>query len=118
MKNNGKALGLLQMGPAGNATQAASAKKLKVVSDRYGCSIAYAQGYLEGEALRTRGAPPSDYARVGIDDFAVGFRAGYFLRTRRRSVPLAALNVKLVADSSRPDASSIVEEVPVLLSAS
>src|SRR6185295_20189385 len=102
METNHKALGLLQMGPAGNAAKVASAKKLKVVSDRYGCSIAYAQGYLEGEALRTRGAPPSHYALVGIDDFAVGFRAGYFLRNRRRSVPVAALEAKLVSDSSRP----------------
>ena len=118
MKSNDRTLGLLQMGPPGNATKVASAKKLKLLSDRHGCSIAYAQGYLEGEVFRSRGELPSDYARVGIDDFAVGFRAGYFLRNRRRSVPLAALNAKLVSDSSRPGASSIVEELPVLLSAS
>ena len=118
MKNDEKSLALLQMEPAGSATKVASAKKLKVVSDRYGCSIAYAQGYLEGEALRTRGAPASHYALVGIDDFAVGFRAGYFLRNRRRSVPVAALNAKLVSDSSGPGAGSIVEELSVLLSAS
>ena len=119
MKSNDRALGLLQMVPAGNATKVASAKKLKIVSDQYGCSIAYAHGYLEGEALRTRGAPASDYALVGIDDFAVGFRAGYFLRNRRRSAPVAALNAKLVSDdSSCPGVGSIVEEVPVLLSAS
>ena len=34
MKTDDKALGLLQMGPAGNTTKVTSAKKLKVVSDR------------------------------------------------------------------------------------
>ena len=118
MKTYERSLALLQMGPAGNPAKAAFAKKLKAISDQHGCSIAYAQGYLEGETLRTRGEPPSHYALVGIDDFAVGFRAGYFLRNRRRSVPVAALNAKLVSDSSRPGAGSIVEELPVLCSAS
>src|SRR5260221_14456124 len=107
MKSNDRTLGLLQMEPAGNAAKVASAKKLKLASDRHGCSIAYAQGYLEGEVQCARGEPASQYARVGIDDFAVGFRAGYFLRKRRRSVPVAALTAKLVSDSSRPDAGSI-----------
>ena len=64
------------------------------------------------------GEAPSTYALVGIDDFAVGFRAGYFLRNRRGSVPAVALSSRLVSGSPRPGANSIVEDLPALLSAS
>ena len=60
-----------------------SGKDLNALSEQYGFSIAHAEGYVEGEAFRSRGEAPSTYALVGIDDFAAGFRAGYFLRTRR-----------------------------------
>ena len=64
------------------------------------------------------GEAPSTYALVGIDDFAVGFRAGYFPRNRRRSVAAAALNSRLVSGSPRAAANSIAEDLPALLSAS
>ena len=30
--------------------------------------------------FRRRGAPPTAYAQVGIDDYSLGFRAGYYER--------------------------------------
>ena len=54
--------------------------KVQVLAERYGWSIARAQGFVDGEMSRRRGAPPSTYARVGIDDYCLGFRAGYYER--------------------------------------
>jgi len=59
--------------------------KVHVLAERNGWSIARAQGLVDGEIARRRGAPPSSYARVGMDDYCIGFRAGYF--ERRASQP-------------------------------
>ena len=40
---------------------------------------------VKGEAARRRGEAPSPYSIVGIDDYALGFRAGYFVRESPRS---------------------------------
>ena len=62
-----------------------SEKKLRMLADRYGWSIARAEGYVKGETARRRGEVPSPYSIVGIDDYALGFRAGYFVRESLRS---------------------------------
>ena len=49
-------------------------------------SAARAQGYVDGEVSRWRGKLPSKLAMVGIDDYCLGFRAGYFERRH----PIAA----------------------------
>ena len=54
--------------------------KVNVLAERNGWSIACAQGFVDGEMSRRRGAPASTYARVGIDDYCLGFRAGYYER--------------------------------------
>jgi hypothetical protein len=54
--------------------------KVQVLAERNGWSIARAQGFIDGEMSRRRGAQPSTYARVGIDDYCLGFRAGYYER--------------------------------------
>ena len=54
--------------------------KVQVLAERNGWSISRAQGFLDGEISRRRGATPSTYARVGIDDYSQGFRAGYYER--------------------------------------
>jgi hypothetical protein len=54
--------------------------KVQVLAERNGWSTARAQGFVDGEMARRRGAPPSTYARVGIDDYSLGFRAGYYER--------------------------------------
>ena len=38
------------------------------------------QGYLDGESCRQRGGDPSAYEQVGIDGYALSFRAGYHKR--------------------------------------
>jgi hypothetical protein len=56
--------------------------KVQVLAERHGWSIARAQGFVDGEMFRRRGAPPSIYAQVGIDDYSLGFRAGYYERAK------------------------------------
>jgi hypothetical protein len=54
--------------------------KVQVLAERNGWSIARAQGFVDGEMFRRRGAAPSTYTQVGIDDYSLGFRAGYYER--------------------------------------
>lgn len=57
-------------------------EKVKVVAERNGWSLAHAKGYVDGDRVRRRGAAPSKYAQVGIDEYCLGFRAGYFERNK------------------------------------
>ena len=57
---------------------------LKMLAEKHGWSIARARGHIEGETFRRLGTVPSTYALVGIDDYGLGFRAGYFVRTSSR----------------------------------
>ena len=57
-----------------------SEEKVKVLAERNGWSLAYAEGYIEGETFRRRGMTPSRYAQIGIDEYSLGFRAGYYER--------------------------------------
>ena len=59
--------------------------KAQVLAERNGWSVTRAQGFVDGEIARRRGTPPSTYARVGIDDYCVGFRAGYYERRTSQS---------------------------------
>jgi hypothetical protein len=43
-----------------------------------GPSTAYANGVADGQAARAEGSSLSLYLQVGIDDYAKGFRAGFF----------------------------------------
>ena len=58
--------------------------KVNVLAQRNGWSTARAQGFVDGEISRRRGAAPSAYAQVGIDDYCLGFRAGYYDRGESR----------------------------------
>jgi hypothetical protein len=58
--------------------------KVHLLAERNGWSIARAQGFVDGEIARRRGTPASTYARVGIDDYCLGFRAGYYERGEPR----------------------------------
>jgi hypothetical protein len=62
--------------------------KVQVLAERNGWSVGRAQGFVDGEMARRRGVPPSTYTRVGIDDYCLGFRAGYY--ERGTSQPKAA----------------------------
>ena len=65
-------------------------EKIKVLAEANSWSPVFAQGFLEGETARRRGTLPSKYAQIGIDQFCLGFRAGYYdRRIARSSVPVA-----------------------------
>ncbi len=53
-----------------------------------GPSDGYASGVTDGQSARTEGGALTLYLQVGIDDYARGFRAGFFgqldLRTAQR----------------------------------
>ena len=70
-------------------------EKFKLVAERNGWSLEYAKGNLEGVAMQHSGKPLSTYTLVGIDDYARGFRAGYF--ERQNAVP------QRTEDSRNPD---------------
>jgi hypothetical protein len=55
-------------------------EKFKVLAEVYGWSPEYAKGFVDGEISRLRGKKPSEHALIGIDEYCLGFRAGYFER--------------------------------------
>ena len=64
-----------------------SADELRlVVSDgrhvNGGPSAAYSNGVTDGESARVLRSPITIYLEVGIDDYAMGFRAGFFRGSR------------------------------------
>ena len=61
-------------------------EKVKVLAENNGWSLAQAEGYLDGETFRRRGTTPSQYARIGIDEYCLGFRAGYYERQNVASI--------------------------------
>ena len=84
-----------------------SEEKLKILAERHGWSIARAEGYVEGETFRRRGEAPSSYRLVGIDDYALGFRAGYFLRQDSRSTPAAAFDSNITGSFASRSSNSL-----------
>ena len=57
-----------------------SKEKSRVLAERNGWSLARAEGYIDGETFRRRGTTPSKYAQIGLDEYCLGFRAGYYER--------------------------------------
>ena len=55
-------------------------KKIKLLAVKNGWSLARAEGHIDGETFRRRGTTPSKYAQIGIDEYCLGFRAGYYER--------------------------------------
>jgi hypothetical protein len=60
-----------------------SKEKVKVLAEQNGWTLAHAEGYVDGERARKRGQVPSMFRLVGIDDYCLGFRAGYFAAARK-----------------------------------
>ena len=57
--------------------------RLSLVADDFphpneGPSAAYSNGVLDGESARAQGSRITIYLEVGIDDYARGFRVGFF----------------------------------------
>ena len=48
--------------------------------------IEFAEGYIAGQTERRRGKPLSCYIMTGMDQYARGFRAGYFNRSNPNKV--------------------------------
>jgi hypothetical protein len=57
-----------------------SEQKSRALAEKNGWSIEFAEGFLKGEYSRRSGARLSAYGTVGLDDYCLGFRAGYFER--------------------------------------
>ena len=57
-------------------------EKFKVLAEVYGWSLEYAKGFVDGEISRLRGRKPSKHVLIGIDEYCLGYRAGYFERQK------------------------------------
>jgi hypothetical protein len=57
-----------------------SAEKSKLLAEQNGWSLLHAQGFVDGETCRRLGNTPARIAVIGIDEYSLGFRAGYFER--------------------------------------
>jgi len=60
-----------------------SKEKSKVLAEQNGWTLAQAEGYVDGHTSRKRGKVPSMYNLIGIDEYCLGFRAGYFATNRK-----------------------------------
>lgn len=81
-----------------------SEEKARVLAERNGWPMAYAEGYIDGESFRRRGTTPSKYAQIGIDEYSLGFRAGFYERKQpdlaRATKPNAAVSLQRQAGRS------------------
>ena len=60
-----------------------SDQKSRALAEKNGWSVEFAEGFLKGEYSRRCGARLSAYGTVGLDDYCLGFRAGYFERQNK-----------------------------------
>ena len=58
-------------------------EKFKVLAAVHGWSPEYATGFVDGEIFRLWGKKPSEHFLIGMDEYCLGFRAGYFERQNR-----------------------------------
>jgi hypothetical protein len=58
-----------------------SREKSRVLAKQFGWSLARAEGFVDGERSRRLGLSPSTYVLVGIDEFSLGFREGFYERS-------------------------------------
>ena len=62
----------------------ASTEKFQILAQQNGWSAAFANGYADGESSRKRQSSVPVFIRVARDEYAEGFRAGYFGRASAR----------------------------------
>jgi hypothetical protein len=60
-----------------------STEKVKVLAEQNGWTLAWANGYVAGEISRKRGRVPPKHLLIGIDEYCLGFRAGFFANVRK-----------------------------------
>lgn len=56
-------------------------EKYTALSELNNWPIEFAEGYIAGQTERRRGNPLSSYIMTGMDQYALGFRTGYFNRS-------------------------------------
>lgn len=57
--------------------------RLRTLVQANGWSLECAKGYIDGEIHRLQGRMPAKYCLIGIDEYSLGFRAGYFERQQQ-----------------------------------
>jgi hypothetical protein len=60
-----------------------STEKSKALAEQNGWSLDHARGFVDGETCRRLGRTPPRSVVIGIDNYSLGFRAGYFERHNR-----------------------------------
>jgi hypothetical protein len=83
-----------------------SEEKIRLVAEKNGWSLAYAEGFIEGVAFRQRDKTPSAYTQVGIDEYSLGFRTGYYERKTTEGQPITPT----VSASGKPIARSLLKK--------
>lgn len=75
-------------------------EKFKALAEKNSWSLAYAEGFVEGEGRRRRGELFTRSILIGIDEYSLGFRAAFFER-QRDSARAEAGNALLSAAQQR-----------------
>jgi hypothetical protein len=75
-----------------------SIEKLRTPANETSVAPAFVNGFTDGQAARGRNDLLTAYLRVGIDDYAKGYRAGYYTRasnlvTGERPIPRQVANL-------------------------
>ena len=68
-------------------------EKFKVPVEIYGWSPDHAIGFVDGVISRVWGKKPSKHVLIGIDDYSLGFRAGYFERRKVLAARTAGIHL-------------------------
>ena len=68
-----------------------------ILANQNGWSTAYSEGYLEGRYNQRLGKSLGTYVKVGIDDYPLGYRAGYFERKNPAPLQVHKLNASGIA---------------------
>ena len=55
-------------------------RKAQALAEHFGCPLESAEGYVDGEGFRRRRRDPPQNFLVGIDEYSLGFRAGFYGR--------------------------------------
>ena len=63
-----------------------SNEKARAIAEEKGWPLTRAEGYIEGQHYRQEGLRPTAYQKVGFDDYARGFRAGFFEQENGRVI--------------------------------
>jgi len=61
-----------------------SDESFRDLAERNGWSEAFAEGYIDGRAARTRGSQSAAYPVGDLDEYRQGFLAGYSLTREKR----------------------------------